>query len=145
MKRSWLIATVTTIHVGFALALAALAVFVLLQTRSTETLSEPDAKEAIYGLQMGSLALGVPALILFAAVYGLWKGKLWGWWLAFLIDVSVDGAFIYSVFEDGWRQAESEDVVLAICFASLPILLLLPRVFRFYWKRTNPQLASAKV
>jgi hypothetical protein len=141
MKRPWLIATITTIHVVYALALAGLAVFVLLQTRSPEILSEPDAKDAIYGLEMGSLALGVPALILFAAVYGLWKGKLWGWWLAFLIDVSVDGVLIYSVFEDGWRQAESDDVVLALCFASLPILLLLPKVFRFYWKMTNPQLA----
>jgi hypothetical protein len=141
MKRPWLIAAVTTIHLVYALALAGLAVFVLLLTRSPETLSEPDAKDAIYGLEMGSLALGVPALILVAAVYGLWKGKLWGWWLAFLIDVSVDGVFIYSVFEDGWRQTESEDVVLALCFASLPILLLLPKVFRFYWKRTNSQLA----
>jgi hypothetical protein len=144
MKSPRLITAVTAIQLVVALVLASLAVFVLLQTRSPQILSEPDAADIIRGLKIGALALGLPALILAVAAYGLWKAQLWGWWLAFLINLVVDGILIYSIFEDGWRAAELDNVIFAVCFAIPPILLLLPKVLKLYWKGSQVQPLSVK-
>jgi hypothetical protein len=139
MERPNLITAVGTIQFLLALLLAGLTILVLMQI--PEAFKEPDATDTVRGLKIGALALGIPAFILFFAIYGLWKAKLWGGCLALLIGIAVDGVFIYNVFEDGWGEAEQDDVMLAVCFAIFPILLLLPKVVRFYWKGSNPQLA----
>jgi hypothetical protein len=84
MKRHWLITTVTTIQFVLALVLAGLAVFVFLQTRSPQILSEPDAKDAIRGLEIGALALALPGLIYWWQSTGCGKQRFgaggWRFW-----------------------------------------------------------------
>lgn len=142
MKRPGLITTVTILQLLLALLLLGTAVYVLLLTRSPETLKQPDAADTIEGLKIGAAVIGIPALVLLLGAFGLWKRKLWGWWVTLLVDLGIEATLIYSLFEDGWREVEREDIVLAACFAIFPILMLLPKVTKSYWKRSNPQVGS---
>lgn len=145
MKRPRLVTGVTIIEFLLALLLAGIAIYVLLLTGSPEILNEPDAADAVHGLKIGAAVLSIPALVLLLGVYGLWKGKLWGWWLAFLVNIGIETTLVYGVLEDGWREAEREDIILAACFAIFPVLMLLPRVVKYYWRPSNPQLPPVAV
>ncbi len=145
MKRPVLITTVTLTQLLLALILAGTGIYVWLQTRSPEILSQSDREDTIRGLTIGAISLVVPALILLVGVYGLWQHKLWGWWLAVVVGLAIDGILIYSVFEDGWAEAERDDIVMAVCFAVFPILMFLPRVVKFFWNRGTPDRAEEAV
>ena len=64
--------------------LLAVPVYLLVLTRAPETRSGPDAQASIAGLKIAAAVVGGPALIALAAWIGLWKEKLWRWWLTVL-------------------------------------------------------------
>jgi hypothetical protein len=66
------------------LMLLAVPVYLLVLARTSETRSGPDAQASIAGLKIAAAVVGGPALIALAAWIGLWKEKLWGWWLTVL-------------------------------------------------------------
>ena len=131
MKRPRLIIAVNIIHLLLALLLAGTSVYVLSLTRSPETLQEPDAADTIHGLFIGAAVLGVPALFLIAALWGLWRNKRWGWWLALVTDVVIAATLVYSMI--GQNSPDLTEPVWTLCFVVCAILLLLPIVRRFYW------------
>lgn len=143
MKRPVAVNVAIVIQFALALLLGATAVYILLLTRSQDTLSDPDPDGTIQGLIIGAIVLAIPALFSFLGAYGMWKGKFWGWWLALLTALVVDATLIYNVFEDGWREAERKDIFLAVCFAGFAVVLLLPRVYKFYWSKPKPQPDSS--
>jgi len=53
--------------------LAGLTIYLLMLTRSRETLSEPDASDTVHGLLVAAAVLGVPAVVMLIAAWGLWK------------------------------------------------------------------------
>jgi uncharacterized membrane protein (DUF2068 family) len=76
--------------------------------------------------------MALPALFAMASSYGLWKRKLWGWWLALFSNTALLGILIYGMTDENtidWEMAGAT-VVSAI----LPILLLLPVVRKSYWQ-----------
>ena len=131
MKRPHLIIAVNIIHFLLTLLLAGTSVYVLSLTRSPEILKESDAPDTIRGLIIGTGILGVPALFLIGAQWGLWRNKRWGWWLALVTDVVIVATLGYSMI--GQNSPDLTEPAWTLCFVVCAILLLLPMVRRFYW------------
>jgi len=141
MKRSPLITIVVFLQLLLGVLLAGLTVYLLALTRSPETLAEPDAAETIHRLMIGAAVLGVPALITLVGVSGLWKRRFWGWALSLATDVGVLAVLAYNVV--GESDRDGDEIALAAGFVVPVVLLLLPKVRKFYWNTTSPQ-PSAK-
>ena len=131
MKRSPLITIVNVLQSLLGLALAGLTVYVLALTRSRETLAEPDAAETVHGLLIGAAVLGVPALITLIAAWGLWKRRFWGWALSLATDVGVLAVLVYNIV--GESDRDGDEITLAAGFVVPAVLLLLPKVRKYYW------------
>ncbi len=137
MKRPPLIAVVIALQFLLGLVLAGLTIYLLVLTRSPETLAEPDAADSIRGLLIGAAVLGVPAVITLISVFGLWKRQFWGWVLAFATNVGVLAVMIYSMVSDGDR--DRDEMAITVGIAVVLVLLLLPKVREYYWKAAeNP-------
>jgi hypothetical protein len=131
MKRSPLITIVIVLQFLLGLLLAGLTVYVLMQTRSPETLAEPGYAETLHGLLIGAAVLGIPALVTLLAVFGLWKPRFWGWVLSFASDVGVLCVLLYSMIDE--RDLDSSESALAAVVVVPLVLLLLPGVRKFFW------------
>jgi hypothetical protein len=131
MKRSGWITGIVVIQALWTLALIALPIYLLILTRSQGIVSGPAPKESIYGLKIGAAVMALPALFAIISTFGLWKEKLWGWWLALLSNAFVLMMLIYSMTDE--NTLDWDMFGLAVVSAVLPILLLLPVVRKFYW------------
>jgi len=141
MKRSSLITIVNVLQSFLGLVLAGLTVYLLVLTRSRETLAEPDAADTVHGLLIGAVVLGVPVLITLVAAWGLWKRRFWGWALSLATDVGVLAVFVYNVV--GENDREGDEIALAASFVVPIVLLLLPAVRKFFWNAgTTANLSS---
>jgi hypothetical protein len=132
-KRSGWITGVVVLQLLYALMLLALPVYLLILTRTSEIRSGHDASADIAGLKIAAAVLGGPALVALVAWIGLWKGKLWGWWLSMFMDLGFVGMFVYSLVDDGWHNIDWAVVVLSVIAVVPVVYLLLPQVRRFYW------------
>ena len=131
MKRPVSVVIVNILQVLLGLSLVGITVYLLYLTRSRQTLAEPDSKEAVHGLLIGALVLGIPAVITLIGAAGLWKGKFWGWVLSFATDVGMLGVMIYNIIDD--YEFDAEMVAVAVGLALPIVLLLVPGVRRDYW------------
>jgi hypothetical protein len=132
-KNSGWVTGAMVVHFLWALTLLAFPVFLLLLTRTSAIQSEPDAADAVSGLKIAAAILFPPGLIAGVAWFGLWKGKLWGWWLALAGDVAVTGLLAYGMFDDGWHNPDW-DLAGIMVAAFLPlVLILLPAVRNAIW------------
>ncbi|MGA8502898.1 MAG: DUF2127 domain-containing protein [Candidatus Sulfotelmatobacter sp.] len=138
MKRSGWITGAVVLQLLYTLMMLALPVYLLVLTRASETRSGPDAQASIAGLKIAAAVLLGPALVALAGWIGLWKEKLWGWWLTVLTDLGLVALLVYSMMDDGWHNIEWDVVVLSVIPLVLVIHLLLPKVRRFYWKGRVP-------
>jgi hypothetical protein len=143
VERPALVTTVTIAQSLLGLLLTGTAVYVLWLTRSREILNGPDAADAVHGLKIGAAVLGAPALILLIATVGLCRSKLWGWWLALATDVVMLAAFAYSTLDE--NTIDAGEVAMTVGFAIFSILLLLPKVRKFYWTGSNGHPLGAEV
>jgi len=82
MKRSPLISIVNVLQLLLGSVLAALSIYLVILSRSPETLADPDPAGTVHGLLIGAVVLGIPALITLIGVLGLWKRRFWGWVLS---------------------------------------------------------------
>jgi hypothetical protein len=144
-KRSGWITGVVVLQFLYVLVMLALPVYLLVLTRTSETRSGPDAAEEISGLRIAAAVVGAPALVALVAWFGLWKGKLWGWWLTVLTDLGLVGDFVYSLIDDGWKNVEWDVVALTLVGVLPVIYLLLPEVRKFYWRGSGDELQPAAV
>lgn len=141
-KRFGWITGVVVLQFLYSLIMLALPVYLLVLTRASETRSSPDASEEISGLRVAAAVVGAPALLALVAWFGLWKEKLWGWWLTVLTDLGLVVIFGYSLIDDGWKNID-RDVVILTVFAMVPVVyLLLPGVRKFYWRVRGTQLPA---
>ena len=108
-------------------ALALIAIFVYLMVLAhISARNEPSAAEATSGLRIAALTLFLPTLMAIISWYGLWKQKLWGWWLAVLANLAVMSILVYSMIDDGWSHFDWDLAGLTLASTIIPILLLLP-------------------
>ena len=124
--------------------LIAFPVYLLSLTRSRDILSSPEARESVYGLKIAAAIFAVPALFGIVSTLGLWREKLWGWWLAVVSDAVTLALLIYSMIDDA--TIDWDMLALTIISAVLTILLLLPVVRKFYWRvseiRVDPRASA---
>jgi hypothetical protein len=145
MRRSpWVVGSVV-LQLLLGLLIGGTCVFLLFLTRSTEIKQGQDAAETISGLKIAAGILGPPALLVLGGAYGLWKGKLWGWWFALLTDLGVTGLCLYSTVDDGWNNIDWEVAGFTLVPLLATVLLLVPAVRGFYWRVDDPTLPSSTV
>jgi hypothetical protein len=89
-------------------------------------------RENASGLQVAGLIFALPALLIAIGWYGLWKGKLWGWWVACIADCGMAAVFVYAVIDDGWSMIDWALVAIAAFSLVLPVWLIMPATRRFY-------------
>jgi hypothetical protein len=135
MNRSGWITGVVVAQALWALALIGIAVFLIVLAR----MATPDISS---GLKIGALTLAAPALLAAISWYGLGKGMLWGWWLAFFTDFALMAILIYSMVDDGLRYIDWDMAAMTATSAILPVFLLTPVVRNFFWRSTPKQAAN---
>jgi uncharacterized membrane protein (DUF2068 family) len=139
-KRSGWVAGVVVLQLLYVLMLLALPAYLLILTSAPETHKSHDVAQEVYGLEIAAAVVGGPALLALVAWLGLWKQKLWGWWLTLITDMGLTGVFTYSVIDDGWHDIDWSVLALTL-FSTLPaVYLLVPRVRKAYWKSGGSQL-----
>jgi len=96
-----------------------------------------ERESSVQALKLAIGIIGPMALVVLAGAWGMLKGKLWGWWLAFLTDVGLFGIFLYSMIDDGLKDIDWD--MFAFTAVALVLLgwLLVPVVRRFYWNSEN--------
>jgi len=135
MKRSPLISIVNVLQLLLGVVLAGLTIYLLMLTRSPQTLADPDSAGTVHGLLIGAAVLGIPALITLIGVFGLWKHRFWGWVLSLATDVGTLVVLVYSMIDE--RDWEGDEIALAAGCVLAIVLLLLPAVRKFYWNPTT--------
>ena len=130
MKRPAPVVVVNVVQTLLGLLLAGITVYLIVLTRSKETLAEQDAADAVRGLLIGALVLGIPAVITLIAAVGLWKGRFWGWVLSLATDVGVVAVLVYSLMDE--NEIDAEMLVMTAGFVVPLVLLLLPVVRKFF-------------
>jgi uncharacterized membrane protein (DUF2068 family) len=133
MKRSGWVTGVTVIQLLLALTLLGGTIYLLVLARSPEILNAKDGAEAAHGLRIAAGLCAPLAVIYFVSVLGLWKDKLWGWWLGFLLNLAAGGTLVFSVIDDGWSHSDATDIALPVVFTVLLVLYVIPAVRRHYW------------
>jgi hypothetical protein len=126
----WIIGVVV-FQAMWMLVLVALSLYLLVLARSSGIVNDPDGPDAAHGLRIGAVVIAVPAVFAIASSYGLWKGKLWGWWVGLLSNTAMLGTLIYSMMDE--NTIDWEMVGVTTVSAVLPLLLLVPFVRTFYW------------
>jgi hypothetical protein len=119
-----------------AMIFLGMSIYLVWLARSPETLRQEDAADTAQGLKIGALtlaALGIPWMV---GSIAMWRGRVWGWWLTFLIALGMSSILIYSVIDDGWHALELDDATVTAVFLVFPLLLLLPQV-RKYCRKTQ--------
>jgi len=130
MKRPAPVVVVNVVQTLLGLLLAGITVYLIVLTRSKETLAEQDAADAVRGLLIGALVLGIPAVITLIAAVGLWKGRFWGWVLSLATDVGMVAVLLYSLMDE--NEMDAEMLVMTAGFVVPLVLLLLPVVRKFF-------------
>jgi hypothetical protein len=70
--------------------------------------------------------------------YGLWRRKLWGWWLACICSWALTARAVYvAVVEVGWSMISWGHLGFIAYLLILPICVVMPATIRFYWNKTN--------
>jgi uncharacterized membrane protein (DUF2068 family) len=121
---------VNVLQVLLGVVLAGLTTYLLILTRSRETLGEPDASDTVHGLLIAAAVLGVPVVVMLIAAWGLWKRRFWGWALSLATDVGMLAVFLYDIVVE--HDHDSDEITMALGFVVPAILLLLPGVRKFY-------------
>ena len=132
MNRSVWITGVVVAQAVWAFVLIVLAVILVILARMATS-------DVASGLKIGAVTLAIPALLASVSWYGLWKGMVWGWWVAFFTDVALLAVLIYSMVDDGIRNIDRGMVAMTMSSAIVPVFLLTPVVRKFFWRSTNSQ------
>lgn len=136
MKRSVLTTGVTVVQLLLGLGLAGSCAYLLLLARS----SEMGQAGAAQGLEIAAGLIAPFGLLALAGAYGLWRNKLWSWWLALLVDLALVSLWVGSMIDDGWRDLDMTLVAFTLASLLPVVLLLVPGVRRFYWGKSGSQV-----
>ena len=133
MKRSAWVRSAVLMQFLLGLVLSGLCIFLFWLMHSSAAARAEEAGAVSAGLKVAVDILAPPALVVLIGAYGLWKLKLWGWWLALLSDMTLLGVFIYSAIDDG-RNAIDWDVAVLTAIPLIALIVLLARPVReLYW------------
>ena len=143
-RRPGIVTVAIVLHSAAVIFLISLGIYLLWLARSPEILREQDAADAVRGLKMGALAVTIPALFWIPGVYAMWRRRGWGWWLTLITGAGTASVLIYSAIDDGWHALDMDDVTVTAVFLALPLILLWPRVRKYYRTQSSPALHAAQ-
>jgi hypothetical protein len=151
VKRSAWVTGAVVAHFLWAGLFLAMSILLLMLTRHPEVKYGKDAAAVVHGLKI-AFGLSAPiAVILFLGAWGLAKAKLWGWWLALLMDAGLFGVCLYSLIDDGLNNIDWDIFAFTGVMLLLVVWLVLPVVRESYWKEaplnastTLKQVAAGK-
>jgi hypothetical protein len=144
MRRSGWVTGITILQLILGLSVLAVAGYLLWLIRTPQIRNGDDAANAIYGLKIAAGMLFPPALMYLGGAYGMWKRKLWGWWVSLVINAGCALVFAYSMFDDGIRNIDYELLGFTLAFITSFALLLVGPVRKFYWPRGESLPGSAE-
>ena len=131
MKKPWLVWILVLLHAAFAVA-CVYGGWVIWKA-SGEPNVVADGRDTLRGLYIGLGGCVGCALVYGLVALGLLKQRRWTWWMG----VVVNGLFGVAIFSDMATDSniDWEDFVPGVCFLAVAVLLLLPPVRRFIFKR----------
>lgn len=134
-KRPVAVTSVTLLQFLLGLLCLGITLYLLVLSRSARIKQGHDAASIILGLEIAAAVLSPGAVFGLIAAYALAKDKVWGWWLSLIINAAFAAVLIYSMIDDGWRDLDSEMVGFTLLSLIPVVLLLLPSVRKFYWRK----------
>jgi uncharacterized membrane protein (DUF2068 family) len=134
MKRSVWAVGATALHVCGGTFLLGISSYLWLLTLSSKIGQGANA-DKVRGLRNAASMLGVSGLLVIIGAYGLWKTKLWGWWLVFIVDLAWSSMFFYAIIDDGWANIHYDLVLRFAISLFLMLFLVLPRVRKSFWRK----------
>ena len=120
MKRSGWVTGTIVMQLLWALALTVLFVYLIVLAHTAAVRNGPGGAEAAWGLKIAALIMFLPALMAIISGYGLWKHKLWGWWLAVLANLVVTSILFYSMIDDGWSHLDLDFAGFRVDVGDIP-------------------------
>jgi hypothetical protein len=135
MRRSVWITGVVVAQALWAFVLIVISVILIILARVATS-------DVALGLKIGAATLAIPALLASVSAYGLRKGMLWGWWLAFFTDFALLAVLVYSMVDDGIRNIDWDMAAITLSSAIVPVFLLIPVVRKFFWRSAPKQAAE---
>lgn len=133
-KRPVAVTSVTLLQFLLGFLWLGITIYLLVLSRSAE-MKGYDSGAAVRGLEIAAAIVSPGAIFGLIAAYALRKDKLWGWWLSSIINGAFAALLIYSMIDDGWRDLDSEMVGFTLLSLIPVVLLLLPSVRKFYWRK----------
>jgi uncharacterized membrane protein (DUF2068 family) len=142
MKRSGWAVGATVLHVIWVALLLGTSSYLWLLTLSPEIRHEANAADTVRGLRIAAGVLSLPGIFIIMGAFGLWKTKLWGWWMALIADLAWSSVLLYSIIDDGWANIDNE-VLALFAISVFPVLfLVLPSVRKSFWHQSAPGLLA---
>jgi hypothetical protein len=123
---------------GLFLGTSVILFFLMRQPAVSEGVTAPGPPSQ--GLRLALAILAPLATAVFVGAWGLAKGHLWGWWLAFLIDVGLFVILLIGMIGDGLGSMDWDLFSFAAVALVLAGGLLVPSVREFYW--SGPKRAA---
>jgi hypothetical protein len=136
-----------TLQLLLGLIYASTLIYLFYLMRTPKIRQSPDAFAEMEALTLAVCYLAPVALLTLFGAYGMWKNKRWGWLVSFAANFCVAAVFVYSLIDDGWHAADATDISLAVGSLLALIPLLLPPVWKYFWRRPGsaPQLPAAEL
>lgn len=129
------ITSVTLLQFLLGLLWLGITLYLILISRSAGIKQGHDPASVILGLEIAAAVVAPGAVFGLIAAYALGKDKVWGWWLSLAINSAFAAILIYSMIDDGWNNLDLELVAFTLLSLLPVILLFLPVVREFYWRK----------
>jgi hypothetical protein len=135
MKRPVAVTGVTLLQFLLGFLWLGMTFYLLLISRSAGMKQRPDPAAAILGLEIAAAVVAPGAFFGLIAAYALRKDKVWGWWLSLSINAAFAVMLTYSMIDEGWEGLDPEMLGFTLLSLMPVILLFLPVVRQFYWRK----------
>ena len=116
---------------GLFLGTSVVLFFLMHQPTISEAVAAPGSPSQ--ALELAAAILVSLATAVFVGAWGLAKGHVWGWWLAFFIDVGLFVMCLTAMIDDGLSSIDWDLFSLTAVAFVLAGWLWVPCVRQFYW------------
>src|SRR6516225_4211378 len=131
MKRHWLVWIAVVVHLVLAVT-SAIGGWEIYKTSGSPNITA-NGKDVLRGLMIGIGACLGCALVYGVVSLGLWKRWRWTWWLGVGLSGLIAGLILMDPLTES--HIDWDDVWIGLCFVAVVVLLLLPPVRRYMFRR----------
>lgn len=143
VKRPVAVTSVTLVQYLLGFLWLGITLYLLFVSRSAEMKQGSDSAAGTRGLEIAAAVVSPVAVFGLIAAYALGKGQLWGWWLSLITNAGFTVVWTYSMIDEGWNGIDPQLVGYTLLSLLPVILLFLPVVRKFYWRKPTTARESA--